>query len=332
MNSLNRFKTEILHALRKSNRSVSGQELCNALGISRTAVWKYINQLKEEGYEIEAGQNRGYNIVGYPNNVASWEIESRILGKSFLERVYFFDEVDSTNTKAKDLVSEMNGLPILVVSEKQNAGKGRRGRIWNTPTNQSVLMSFGLRPRLKPSKAYMLTLVAGLAVVKAIRNVTDLEAFIKWPNDIVVNNKKVCGILTEMTAEPDYVENVVVGIGINVNMLEFPEEILHKATSLKIESGKEESRADIIEQIIYEFEKYYKIFEESGNMGCLKEEYSKYLINLNREVTVVKEQESYHAVALRIEEDGELVVRCDDGQEKKIISGEVSVRGVYGYV
>jgi BirA family biotin operon repressor/biotin-[acetyl-CoA-carboxylase] ligase len=220
----------------------------------------------------------------------------------------------------------------VVVAECQSAGRGRLGRNWDSPAGSNVYMTLLLRPELKPDQAPMLTLVMALSVAEALREMTGLDAQIKWPNDIVVNGKKVCGILTEMRAEVGYIDHVAIGAGINVNREEFPEELKEMATSLVLECGKAFSREEILAGILEHFQKDYDRFMKTGSFRDLKADYETLLVNRGKKVRVLGETEPYHAVALGINEKGELLVRREDGTETAVYAGEVSVRGIYGYV
>ena len=326
------MKTKLLYLLRNARQHISGQELCSHFGVTRTAVWKTVNQLKDQGYVIESIPNKGYRLISSPDILDSWEIGSRILNQSFVKKVYYYDEVDSTNNKIRQLAEDMEGGdPFIVIAEHQSGGKGRRGKSWESPSGTGIWMSLLLKPDMMPGQAVMLTLVAGLAVSEAVREITGAESLIKWPNDIVVNGKKVCGILTEMTAEPDHINYVVIGLGINVNTQAFPDEI-STATSLRLETGKNVTRAELTEQILYKFEKYYKIFLETKDMSVLKELYNNNLVNINREVKIIQRDDKFIALSSGINDMGELLITCPDGTKKVINSGEVSVRGIYGYV
>ena len=209
-------RAETLRLLRESGENVSGQDLCEHFGISRTAVWKIMNQLKEEGYEIEAVQNKGYRLLNEPDLMTKDELESRTHTKYVGQTVYYSHEVDSTNTWAKRLAEEGAPNGTLTTAETQTAGKGRRGRVWKSPEGTSVSMSLLLYPDLEPAKAPMLTIVMGLAVVQGVQRALGVDTRIKWPNDAVLNGKKLCGILTEMSAQIDNINYVVIGTGINV--------------------------------------------------------------------------------------------------------------------
>lgn len=325
------MKAEILKMLRETDGYVSGQELCNKFGVSRTAVWKAINQLKENGYEIEAVQNKGYHLLSAPDIMDKTELESIHATEWAGFEIYYFDSIDSTNTKAKELAEEGHPSGTLVVADRQTAGKGRRGRSWESPTGIGIFMTLMLKPEINPNNASMLTLVAAMATTRAIRRVTGVPALIKWPNDIVMNGKKVCGILTEMSAQFDYINHIVIGIGINVHNEDFPEEIAKTASSLYLESGQHIHRASLIEAFLEEFEDVYAEYLKTEDMEGLQKEYDAMLVNRGRQVRVLDPKEPFEGKAMGITKKGELIV--DTWESRKLVSsGEVSVRGIYGYV
>lgn len=326
------MKEEILRLLRSADGYISGQELCNRFGVSRTAVWKAINQLKEAGYEIEAQQNKGYRLMAAPDLMTEAEIKSLMHTDWVAKEVLYFDTIDSTNIKAQELAEKGYQSGTLVVADKQESGKGRRGRSWVSPSGTGIFMTLMIKPDINPNNASMLTLVAALAVAKAITSVTGEEALIKWPNDIVINGKKVCGILTEMNAQFDYINHIVVGIGINVHNESFPEEISQMASSLMIEAGgKRFHRAQIIAETMSYFEQYYDIFLKTQDLSALVREYDELLVNRNKSVRVLDPKEPFDGKAMGITPKGELIV--DTWESRKLVSsGEVSVRGIYGYV
>lgn len=326
------MKEEILRLLRSADGYISGQELCNRFGVSRTAVWKAINQLKEAGYEIEAQQNKGYRLMTAPDLMTEAEIKSLMHTEWVAKEVLYFDTIDSTNTKAQELAEKGYPSGTLVVADKQESGKGRRGRSWVSPSGTGIFMTLMIKPDINPNNASMLTLVAALAVAKAITSVTGEKAMIKWPNDIVVNGKKVCGILTEMNAQFDYINHIVVGIGINVHNESFPEEISQMASSLMIEAGgKRFHRAQIIAETMSYFEQYYDTFLKTQDLSALVREYDELLVNRNKSVRVLDPKEPFDGKAMGITPKGELIV--DTWESRKLVSsGEVSVRGIYGYV
>ena len=336
-----KVKTEVLRMLKETDDYLSGQEICERLNVSRTAVWKVIKQLELsgqqehfqiEGYEIEAVRNRGYRLRFLGDVLSQAELESSIDSEWAGKNILYFDETDSTNTEIKKAAEKDAPHGTLAVADYQSMGKGRRGRSWAAPHGVGIWMSLLLRPELPPTCASMLTLVAALAVADGIREVCDLEAKIKWPNDIVVNGKKVCGILTEMSTELECINYIVTGIGINVANHEFPEEIRDVATSLYLETGKEVRRSQLIAAIMRAYEGYYDKFMENQNLKSLMDVYNSRLANCGTQVRVLSPGNEYTGMALGIDEMGELLVRTEDGKVCKVISGEVSVRGIYGYV
>ncbi len=332
------MRTKILKLLREQEGYVSGQEICGKLSVSRTAVWKAIGQLKEEGYIIEAVQNKGYYLSAAPDLVTKAEIMSRLTTKWAGHPTVFLEKTDSTNNEAKRLAESGAAHGTLVVAEHQEAGKGRRGRSWASQTGTGIWMTILLKPEFPPSRAAMLTLVAAMAVADGIQATTGLEAGIKWPNDIVLAGKKVCGILTEMSAEPDYINHVVVGIGINANIAEFPEEIQKKATSLFLEKGQRVCRAAVIASVWEAFEKYYEKFLRTADLSLLQTEYEERLLNKDEKVCVLDPKGNWNGTAKGIDAGGRLLVEADGdinqeiGGVKAVDSGEVSVRGIYGYI
>ena len=326
------MKGEILKLLKETDGYISGQELCEKFGVSRTAVWKVINQLKEEGYEIEAVRNKGYILKGSADVLSKEEQVSTIHTKWAGTQVAFFEETDSTNNEIRRLAEQGAPHGTLAVAERQLGGKGRRGRVWTSPAGVGIWMSMLLRPQIDPMAASMLTLVMALSTRRGIEKATGLKSEIKWPNDLVLNKKKICGILTEMSTELMEIQYVIPGTGINVNQMEFPDDIKATATSLRIESGKIQKRSEIIAAIMEAFEGYYDTFIETQDMSGLIEEYNANLVNLGNEVCVLDPAGEYRGVSEGINKEGALLVRLSDGTLKEIISGEVSVRGVYGYV
>lgn len=246
--------------------------------------------------------------------------------------VTYFDLTDSTNVQIRLLAEEGAPHGTLVVADRQTGGKGRRGRTWESPGGEGIWMSLLLRPQINPINASMLTLVMALAAEKGIREVTGLESRIKWPNDLVLNQKKICGILTEMSTDQMEIQYVIIGTGINVCQEVFPDEIKATATSLYLESGKRIPRSEIIGGIMKAFEEYYEKFMETEDMSGLMEEYNQKLVNLNNEVCILAPTGDFRGVSTGINRTGGLMVRLEDGSETEVISGEVSVRGVYGYV
>lgn len=333
------MKGKILKALREAGEEyISGSALCDMFGVSRQAVWKNIAALKELGYEFSTGSNKGYRLVAAPDKLYAPEIESYLPENGVCQKVECFQVIDSTNSYAKQLAERGEPEGTLVVADKQTAGRGRRGRNWESPSGVNVFMTLVLRPKLHPSKVSGITLLSALALTKAIGEMTSVDVEIKWPNDVVIGKKKICGILTEMSSEENFVHYAVVGIGINVNGESFPEELKETASSIYLETGVKCNRCALAARMVELFGGYYRQYERDGNLSSFVEEYNRVLVNRNQEVRVyygmvedATEDNTQVGIARGIDEDGALLVEID-GKVKRIVSGEVSVRGLYGYV
>ena len=262
----------------------------------------------------------------YNETTIADQIHTKWAGKT----VHFARKTDSTNLWIKRLAKEGASEGTLALAEFQSAGRGRLGRSWEVPEGTSVMMSILLRPKFEPQYAPTLTLVMGMAVAKAVKNL-GFDVSIKWPNDVVVSHKKICGILTEMGVRDGKIDYAVIGVGINVNIREFPEEMADKATSLYLESGKEFDRSQIPGLVMEAFEEYYEKFAATCDLSGLKEEYESILANYNQPVRVLA-KEPYEGVARGITDGGELLVEKTDGTIVAVSAGEVSVRGLYSYV
>ena len=262
----------------------------------------------------------------YNETTIADQIHTKWAGKT----VHFARETDSTNLWIKRLAKEGASEGTLALAEFQSAGRGRLGRSWEVPEGTSVMMSILLRPKFEPQYAPTLTLVMGMAVAKAVKSL-GFDVSIKWPNDVVVYQKKICGILTEMGVRDGKIDYAVIGVGINVNIKEFPEEMADKATSLYLESGKEFDRSQIPGLVMEAFEEYYEKFAATCDLSGLKEEYESILANYNQPVRVLA-KEPYEGVARGITDGGELLVEKTDGTIVAVSAGEVSVRGLYSYV
>lgn len=245
--------------------------------------------------------------------------------------IYAYEEIDSTNVQAKRLAMEGAVSGALVLAESQTQGKGRRGRVWESPRESSIYMSLMMRPQIRPENASMLTLVMGLSVVQAIEKVWNVKTGIKWPNDVVWNKKKLVGILTEMSVDAQGIQHVVIGVGINVNTPSFPEELQDKATSAFLELGHVVEREPLIIDIMEKFEQNYAIFEKTQNLAGLKMAYEQTLLNKQQPVRVLQPGNEYVGIALGINDMGELLVNKEDGKLETVYAGEVSVRGLYSY-
>lgn len=328
------MKEKILKLLKDNKKQfVSGQEISEQLKVSRTAIWKYINALKEEGYEIESVSRKGHMLISTPD-ILNYEEISEYLSTQYVGReIYYFDSIDSTNIRAKELAYNDGTDGAVVIAEEQTHGRGRLGRNWSSQKKKGIWMSIILKPQIEPQDAVKITQVAAAAVWKAIAQM-GIKTQIKWPNDIVLNGKKVCGILTEMSGELNRLNYLVVGIGINTNtnIDEFPEEIRNMATSIKTETGEEIKRKELVALILNNFEALY---DQLINDRSIKEAINICKENsalIGRDVRLIVRGDEKEVKAIDINEDGELIVQDKEGEISKVISGEVSVRGLYGYI
>lgn len=322
-------KEEILRRLRENGGFVSGRELGTMLRVTRAAVWKNIALLREEGYEIDSVTNRGYRLVSCPDRYTPEEISAGLETEMLGHHVFCFDNVDSTNEEAKR--QALAGAPggSVFIAEQQTGGKGRLGRSWVSPAGTGLWFSVLLRPGVLPMHVAATTLLAGVAVCGAVREVTGCEAMIKWPNDIVAGTKKLCGILTEMSAEMERVEFVVIGVGINANTTAFPEALEEKATSIRLETGQPVRRVALLQEILRRLERLLKenavaltpAFLEAYRVSCA---------SLGRVVGFEHGGRRMTGTAVGITPEGELQVRLADGSLETVFSGEVSVQGFYG--
>jgi len=310
----------------KEKGYISGEALAQKLGISRVAVWKQIKKLKNMGYKIIADQNLGYCLISRPDLLIPQEIQRELYTEYIGKEIYYFPELKSTNIMAKE--KALQGIEkikegTLIIAERQSAGKGRLGREWFSPIG-GIWISIILYPQLSPSYIPRITLMSAAAVVKAIKICTQIEPQIKWPNDILINEKKVCGILTEMNAELDIINWVVVGIGINANIdhRAFPQDIQENTISLKEVAGKEVLRIKLVQAFLQEFEKHYESLKRREFSSILKE----WKLNshtLGRKVKVDMGERIITGEAVDIDKEGALVLKKEDGKLIKIISGTV---------
>jgi len=325
-------KNKILKILKDNkNQFISGENLSKDFGITRAAIWKYMNALKEEGYEITSISKKGYKLVNSPDILRYEEVEEYLQTKYIGRNILHYNTIDSTNKAAKSLAIEGIEEGTVIVSEEQTSGRGRLGRSWVSPKSSGIWMSIILKPNISPMMASRVTLIGAAAVHKALEEI-NIDAKIKWPNDIVLNNKKLCGILTEMSGEMDKLNYIVMGIGLNVNEEDFSDELKNIATSLKIEKNEHINRKELFGKILNNFEILYDEFKNHGNIASTVNICRKNSLLLGKEVRVINGMKTVTVKVLDLDEDGELLVEYEDKSKGKIISGEVSVRGLYGYV
>lgn len=317
------MKQTLLGLLLSGQDYLSGEELGARLGISRAAVWKQIQALKERGIQVEAVQNRGYRLLPGQDILAEeiWfrRRKTNVLGS----QMRILPQVDSTNHVLRLWAEEGAAEGAVVVAEQQTAGRGRRGRTWVSEAGKGLYFSVLFRPDFPPTQAAALTLCCGLAVAKALRRM-GIDAFVKWPNDVLVKEKKICGILTEMRAEMEAIQYVIAGIGMNVGQETFPEAVADTATSIFLEKGVSVCRMDVLEQVLEMLESVYTQYQKGG-LAAIREEYLSLSATIGQDIWVLG-KEPFAARALDLGPEGELVVEKEDGSCMMVVSQEVSIR------
>ena len=316
---------KILSALRANPDGVSGADLAEQLAISRAAVWARMDELRQAGYEIEAGPHFGYRLVNSPDALHADDLlarlgETKVIGRD----IRVFEETTSTNDVIEKLARDGVKEGAVVFAESQTKGRGRLGRKWMSPTHKGLWFSILLRPKLSPQETTQLTVASATALRRAIKNVTGVSADIKWPNDLLIGGKKVVGILTEMSAEVDRVRHVILGIGVDVNQEEFPPELRAIATSLKNESGEEVCRAELAVEILRELDfDYARIC--GGKFSTVADEWETGCATIGKKVSVQMGARLVRGQAEALDDDGALLVRTEHGHLERIIGGDVTL-------
>ncbi|WP_439442800.1 biotin--[acetyl-CoA-carboxylase] ligase [Listeria aquatica] len=301
---------------------VSGQEIAEQLGISRAAIWKHMENLRKEGFQIEAVRNKGYRLAKFGTLFSK---DSLLLGleTEFTGRtLYFYEEVASTQLIAHEKVNSGAPEGTAIVADFQNAGKGRLRRDWLSSRGEGIFTSIILKPDIPITEVPQLTFIASLAVVETVQKLMGLEARIKWPNDIYIGKRKICGVLTEMQAEAETIHAVIIGIGINVNQASFPDELKQKATSLRMEAGKVFSRTEIVQEIFKQLEKYYKLYLEQG-FAPIKLLWEEQAIPFSERIQVRTLKGTITGRAEGISDTGVLFVRDDEGKQHSVYSADI---------
>jgi BirA family transcriptional regulator, biotin operon repressor / biotin---[acetyl-CoA-carboxylase] ligase len=301
---------------------VSGEAISGKLGLSRAAVWKHVDALRGQGYRIDALPARGYRLVAIPDRLGALEVGPLLQTHDLGQRLHWSAELPSTNDRARELAEDGADHGEVVIAESQTAGRGRRGRTWSSPAGRNLYMSVILRPQLPPQRAPELTLVASLAACDACRQ-AGVDAGIKWPNDVLVGDRKVAGILTEMSAEADAVHWVVLGIGVNLNSsaADFPDDLRDSATSLAIERGQPVPRALFAAALLSTLEQWLDVHAADG-FGPIREAWRTRSCTLGREVRVDADGAEVAGVAEDIDESGALLVRTASGL-LRYVAGDV---------
>jgi BirA family biotin operon repressor/biotin-[acetyl-CoA-carboxylase] ligase len=303
---------------------ISGARIAREIGVSRSTVWRWVERLRELGVRVKGQQSAGYFLEKVPDILTPDLLRKRMKGKLFGKRVYHFFKTDSTNRVAMELgyAGEPEGAVIL--AEEQTAGRGRSGRSWHSERGAGLYVTLLLRPRLSPVQAPLLTMLAGLSAHSAIQAQTGLSAELKWPNDILMEGKKVGGILTEMHAEPTQVRFVIVGIGINTNQEKFPGDIASVATSLRKESGRTHSRLELLVRLLNEFESDYNRFLREGARYVVDRFERVSSFASGKRVRVETGFETYFGTTAGLTSDGLLQVKREEGPVTMVVAGDVT--------
>ncbi len=319
------YKEKILDLLRSSrNGFLSGEELGRRTGISRTMVWKHISSLRGQGFAIEAVPSQGYRLTSEPDLLRKRDIASGLKIKVIGRDIQLFATIISTNTSAMELASKGAAEGTVVISEMQTGGKGRLGRKWISPKG-NLYLSIILRPSVPTHKAPLITMAGAVAAASAIRSVCRVAAGIKWPNDILVFDKKVCGLLTEMSAEQDRIRHIVLGLGIDVNMRldELPPDIRSLTTTLAEATGATVDRTALLRQLLRDLDHWYRQFLTQDT--SVLEEWKKLNVTIGRRIMVSSTGEQIEGMAQGIDEDGRLIVKQDNGSTRAVAAGDVTI-------
>ncbi len=326
--TMKKTKHKILDMLLKHpDIHLSGQKICDVLGCSRTAVWKHIKELESEGFKIEAIQKKGYRLLSTPNELSEARILVGLKTKELGQHLIYFDSIGSTQKETQHLAEDGAPHGTLVITSHQMTGRGRLGRTWSMPKGKGIAMSLILRPKLSINRIPQLTLIAAVAVYKAITEVTGIQTDIKWPNDILVMGKKIVGILTEMQTEGTNVKAVIIGMGMNINANknDFPEEIRHVATSLKTLTGKEHDMSLIVQTILFYFEELYLRYLEEG-FSVIKWMWESHAVSIGKRINArLFNGKVLTGLAKGIDEEGALLLEDDQGSIHKIYSADIEI-------
>ena len=304
--------------------AISGERIAKEIGVSRSTVWRWVQRLREVGVRVKGKPNTGYFLERVPDILTPDMLRQRLKGGLFAKKIHHFFRTDSTNRVAMELGYANEPEGTVVLAEEQTAGRGRAGRSWHSERATGIYVTLLLRPKISPVQAPLLTMMAGLSAHAAIQAQTGLKADIKWPNDLMLDGKKLGGILTEMHAEPTLVRFVIVGIGINVNQEQFPNELRDIATSLRAETGKAQSRLDLLARLLGEFETDYNRFVRQGSRSVTERFAQVSSYASGKKVRVTNGGESYTGVTAGLRPEGLLQVRQEDGSTVTVLAGDVT--------
>ncbi|GAF65265.1 biotin--acetyl-CoA-carboxylase ligase [Bacillus sp. TS-2] len=306
---------------------ISGEKLSTELNCSRTAIWKHMDALRKSGYKVESAPKKGYRLTEIADGIQPHDIQLYLQTKKIGHKIHSFDTLPSTQIIARELVLKGAKEGEVIITNEQTAGRGRLGRAWHTSQQKALAFSLLLKPAILPRDVPKLTLVTAVAVIRAIKELTKLPVQIKWPNDIILNGKKLAGILTEMQSEADSVHCIIVGIGLNVNQTEedIPTELKDIATSLKMEGGQEYRRAALLAKILEEIECLYELYLSEGFLS-IKAMWESHAIHIGTTVEVHTIQETIQGIAQGINDDGALQVMDRTGKLHSVYSADVSIK------
>ena len=301
------------------DKFISGEEIARELGVSRTAIWKQVDVLRKQGYHIESIRHKGYRLVSTPDIPLPYEIENRLHTKIIGKKIFYFPQIHSTNNYAKELVKKEFSDGIIIVSDEQTKGRGRKNRSWHSPKG-GLWFSIIVHPDIPPNNGMILTMAVSNSIVKTIRKMTGLNPVIKWPNDILINNKKVCGVLTELDAEIDQINYAIIGIGINVNNKINPD-LSSIATSLKSSFGKKVSRVELLSLILTYFDDYYQQIK-SRNFELIRKNWLQYSNIIGKTIVVQGEKAKVKGIVEDIDETGCILLQTPNGINR-ILTGDI---------
>ena len=303
---------------------ISGARIAKEIGVSRSTVWRWVNRLRQLGVRVKGQPRSGYFLENMPDILMPELLRRRLRGSVFGKRIYHYFKTDSTNRVALELGHAGEPAGAVIIAEEQTAGRGRAGRTWHSERGTGLYVTLLLRPQLSPSQAPLLTLLAGLSARAAIQAQTGVAPDLKWPNDLLLSGRKTGGILTEMHAEPGTVRFVLIGIGLNVNQTKFPSELGTTATSLRMETGRQHSRLELLVRLLQQFESDYNRFLERGP-GCVVEGFaSASSFASGKRVRVANGKENFAGTTAGLTAEGLLQVKRDDGATVAVVSGDVS--------
>lgn len=326
-------KDNVLAILKKENSYISGEKISEVLGISRTAVNNAVKALRLEGYDISSSTNKGYCLNSSPDKLSIGDLMA-YLPPERIKTILCLDTVDSTNKRIREMSFEGAPEGQIVIANEQTSGRGRMGRSFASPKDKGIYLSMLLRPKGLPAGSTTITAWTAVAVSNAIHTVCGIRPGIKWVNDLVLNSKKLCGILTEMSVESEggHIQHIIIGIGLNVNedKWDFPQDIQQIATSLSLETGSSFSRAQLAAEIIKELDILKASWPQDKQTYL--DAYRRFSVTVSRDVRIIGSSFEKLGVATAINDDFSLAIKYEDGTEGNVSTGEVSVRGLYDYV